>query len=66
MPSENFDPYNHTSLDEPPFVLRDSLGLLAVQVLSSKKDLSRMNYHDMLRELFNIISELHNAYDQMN
>lgn len=66
MPSENFDPCNHTSLDEPIYVLRDSLGFLAVQVLSSKKDLSQMNYHDMLNELFDIISELHNAYDEMN
>ncbi|MCM1387838.1 MAG: hypothetical protein NC231_10950 [Bacillus sp. (in: Bacteria)] len=66
MPSENFDPYNQTSLDEPAFVLRDSLGFLAVQVLSSKKNLSQMNYHDMLNELLEIISNLHNAYDEMN
>ena len=66
MPSENFDPYNHVSLDEPMFVLRDSLGSLAIQILSSKKDLSQMSYDDMLRELLDIITELHNAYDRMN
>lgn len=66
MPSENFDPYNHASLDEPAFVLRDSLGSLALQILSSKKDLSQMSYDDMLRELLDIITELHNAYDRMN
>ena len=66
MPSENFDPYNHTSLDEPNFVLRDSLGSLAVQILSSKNDLSQMSYDDMLCELLDIIKELHNAYDRMN
>ena len=56
MPSENFDAYNHTSLDEPIFVLHDSLGALAVQILSSRKDLSQMPYDDMLRD----------AYDSMN
>ncbi len=66
MPSENFDAYNHTSLDEPIFVLHDSLGALAVQILSSRKDLSQMPYDDMLRELLDIITELHDAYDSMN
>lgn len=66
MPSENFDAYNHASLDEPIFVLRDSLGTLAVQILSSKNDLSQMSYDDMLHELFDIISELRKAYDRMN
>ena len=66
MPSEYFDAYNHSSLDEPIFVLRDSLGTLAVQILLSKRDLSRMSYDDMLHELLDIISELHKAYDRMN
>ena len=66
MPSENFDPYNHTSLDEPEFVLRDSLGALAIQILSQRNDLSKMNYDDMLHELLDIINELHSAYDRMN
>lgn len=38
MSNENFDSYNHASLDEPSFVLRDSLGVLAVQILSAKKN----------------------------
>ena len=66
MPSEKFDSYNHTSLDEPIFVLRDTLGSLAVQVLSSRKDLSKMSYDDKLHELLDIIEELHSAYDRMN
>lgn len=52
MPSQNFDPYNETSLDEPDFVLRDSLGLLAVQVLSAKYNLTEMPYDEMLRKLY--------------
>lgn len=66
MASENFDSSNHTSLDEPIFVLRDNLGVLAVQVLSAKKDLSQISYDDMLRELLEIIEDLHKAYDRMN
>lgn len=66
MSSENFDPFNHTSLDEPIFVLRDSLGFLAVQILSAKKNLQQMSYDDMLHELLVIIEELHDAYDRMN
>ena len=66
MPSENFDSYNHASLDEPIFVLRDSLGSLAIQVLASRNDLSTMPYDDMIRELSEIISDLHEAYDRMN
>ena len=66
MASENFDSSNHTSLDEPIFVLRDNLGVLAVQVLSAKKDLSQMSYDYMLRELLEIIEDLHKAYDRMN
>lgn len=66
MPSENFDSYNHASLDEPIFVLRDSLGSLAIQVLASRNDLSTMPYDDMIRELLEIISDLHEAYDRMN
>ena len=66
MPSENFDAFNHTSLDMPIFVLRDNLGNLAIQILSSKNDLSKMSYDDILRELLDIITELHQAYDRMN
>lgn len=63
MPSNNFDPCNHASLDDPVFVLRDSLGTLAVQVLSARHDLAKMPYDDMLRELHDTIRELHAAYD---
>lgn len=66
MSSGNFDPSNHTSLDEPIYVLRDNLGSLAVSVLASKYDLSQMSYDEMVHELLDIIEELHNAYDSMN
>lgn len=66
MSSENFDPYNHASLDEPIFVLRDNLGVLAVQILSAKKNFQQMSYDEMLSELLTIINDLHGAYDRMN
>ncbi len=66
MPSQNFDPYNETSLDEPDFVLRDSLGLLAVQVLSAKYNLAEMPYDEMLRKLYEIVCDLQTAFDRKN
>ncbi len=44
--------------------VRDNLGTLAVQVLASRHDLSKMDYCDMIRELYDITEELHDAYDQ--
>lgn len=66
MSSTSFDPSNHASLDEPIFVLRDSLGYLAVQILSAKMDLSQVSYDDMLDELLDIIKDLHKTYDSKN
>ena len=66
MPSQNFDPYNETSLDEPDFVLRDSLGLLAVQVLSAKNNQAEMPYDEMLRKLYEIVCDLQTAFDRKN
>lgn len=66
MPSTSFDPYNSSSLDMPEFVLRDNLGNLAIQILSSKNDLSKMSYRDMLEELLSIINELQYTYEHLN
>lgn len=51
-------------LVSPQAETRDALGMLAVQVLASRCDLSKMRYPDMLRELHAIIVELHKAYDK--
>ena len=43
--------------------VRDALGPLAVQVLAARYDLSRMDYPEMLQKLMEIVSNLHQAYD---
>ncbi len=58
----NFFENNDQALRHQKIVLRDSLGLLAVQILSSKEDLSTLKYSEMLDKLYIIIDELHNEY----
>lgn len=53
---------NDHALRTPNIVLRDCLGSLAIQILSQKHDLAKMDYDDMLCELHSIIRELHNEY----
>lgn len=59
------DPEQAHALKDSKIVLRDSLGTLAVQLLSSRNNLSQMTNSDMLRELHKIIVELQNTYDEM-
>ncbi|WP_196590550.1 hypothetical protein [Pectinatus frisingensis] len=47
-------------------VLRDSLGVLAVSILSHRADFGSMQYDCMLSELHSIIAELHDAYHHGN
>lgn len=44
--------------------LRDSLGTLAVHVLAAREDLSKLSYPEMLQKLYEIIDDLHTAYDR--
>lgn len=55
---------NDHALRSQKIVLRDSLGTLAVQILASRRDISHMNYDEMLSELYGIINDLHHAYDK--
>ena len=57
---------NDHSLRSQKIVLRDSLGLLAVQILSASENLSSLGYHDMLVKLYVIIDELHAEYHRCN
>ena len=43
--------------------VRDSLGVLAVQVLAAREDLANMDYDEMIHKLYDITSSLHRAYD---
>lgn len=55
-------PENDHALVPVQIEIRDNLGALAIQVLASKKDLSQMSYSDMLDELNDIVTGLHDAY----
>ncbi len=52
------------ALVSPTAEVRDSLGVLAIHVLASKKNLAEMDYCDMLKELYEIVVDLHKAFDQ--
>lgn len=48
----------------PPIVeVRDNLGSLAVQVLSARENLAEMDYPTMIHKLYEIVEDLHSAYD---
>ena len=46
----------------PDIVLRDSLGTLAIHILTARKGFENMTYQDALYELREIIVELHKEY----
>ena len=64
----NFDFYDENSqaLQKVNVVTRDSLGTLAVSTLASKVDLAKVSdYDDLVRQLYDIIDELHESYDRL-
>ena len=52
------------ALRRPVIVLRDSLGALAIQILSEKEDIANLQYNVLLSKLNEIISELNDAYER--
>lgn len=64
LTSDFFENHDH-ALRHPNIVLRDSLGVLAIQILSVKEDISKLQYDDLLRKLHTIISELHDTYKEL-
>lgn len=62
LTTDFFENESH-ALRAPEIVLRDSLGLLAIEILKSRhSDFSKLKSGDMLRELLEIINELHDEY----
>lgn len=57
---------NEQALREQGIVLRDSLGVLAIHILEAREDIANMEYDEMLRKLYKIITDLHNTYHHMN
>lgn len=61
LTSDFFENNDH-ALRSQNIVLRDSLGTLAVQVLSAREDIANMEYDVMLKKLYSIINELDDTY----
>lgn len=49
MRNLNFDPDNVTSIPDAGYEVRDHLTELAIAIVSSKLDLSKSSYEDILR-----------------
>ena len=67
MPDFSFYDENDHALQAVNVVTRDSLGSLAVSILASKVDLaSATDYDKLVRQLYDIIDELHSSYHRLN
>lgn len=66
MSSYSFYDENSQALQQVNVVTRDSLGTLAVSILASKVDLSSVtDYDELVRQLYDIIDELHKSYHRL-
>lgn len=65
LTSDFFENEEH-ALRHPNIVLRDSLGTLAIHILSAKEDISKLEYNVLLDKLHTIICELHDTYQRSN
>lgn len=55
---------NDHALVPPVVEVRDNLGSLAVQVLAAKENLAAMDYCDMIKKFYEIVRDLHDAFDR--
>lgn len=55
---------NEHALVSPAAEVRDNLGTLAVQVLAAREDISKMDSCEMVKKLYEIVCDLHEAYDK--
>lgn len=55
---------NEHALVAPSVEVRDSLGVLAIQILAARENIAEMDYCEMLSKLYNIVCDLHDAYDK--
>lgn len=68
MSNNTFYNENDQALKMPNIVTRDSLGTLAVKILSAKNDLSTItdaDYNDLVRQLYDIICNLDESYQYL-
>lgn len=60
----NFFDENNQALRPVSIVVRDSLGALAIELLRARKDITKMDYNELIRELGEIVADLHKAYEK--
>ena len=60
--SSDFYENNDNALRPQQIVLRDSLGCLAVQILSVRENIASLSYCEMLDKLYKIIDDLQSEY----
>ena len=65
MMSNFFDENDH-ALKSNLVVLRDSLGALAVSILSADPDFTKMNNRERLSRLYSLINDLQKEYERAN
>lgn len=53
---------NDHALRTPNIVLRDSLGMLAIQLLCKEEDITKLDHSELLTKLHKIITDLHSTY----
>ncbi len=66
MTTSDFFENHEEALRKPNIVLRDSLGNLAIAILSKKENIAYMDYDILLRKLHTVICELQDAYHHCN
>lgn len=64
LPAECFENHDEHSLVSPSIEVRNNLGMLAVQVLAARENLAEMDSNEIIRKLYDIVSELHTAYNE--
>ncbi len=65
LTADFFENEDH-ALRHPNIVLRDSLGILAIQILSSDEDISKLEYDVLLKKLHTIIYDLQDTYQRLH
>lgn len=61
LTTDFFENEDH-ALRSPNIVLRDSLGMLAIQLLCKQEDITKLDHSELLSKLHHIITDLHSAY----
>ena len=59
-----FDDDDEHALRHPKIDLRDNIGILAIEILKAKENLSVLSYDEIMRKTLDIIEELHEIYDK--